>query len=159
MAELLKVKGYLRAKVQLTNPESLTIPVKQMRELPFEVVVHRYSGSVDQLSTVLEEGMAASVSLSTEGLSQYKLDTASDAPTIKLIDDDVSYQLEITLVQGEEVVGGYRGTWNPQNVGQAGRITFHALKFVPLNDKDAKRKMMQVLAGSSYQKDLAPELG
>ena len=152
-------EGYLKAKVQLTNPESLTIPVKQIRELPFEVVVHRYSGSVDQLSTVLEEGMAASVSLSTEGLSQYKLDTASDAPTIKLIDDDVSYQLEITLVQGEEVVGGYRGTWNPQNVGQAGRITFHALKFVPLNDKDAKRKMMQVLAGSSYQKDLAPELG
>lgn len=162
-------EGYLTAKAQLTDPESLRLEMKQIRTLPFHVLVHSYNaytGEVDPFSTFLDKDMAASVALTTEGLSQYELDTLESTPTLRLIDGDVEYQLDITLVQysaaqgnSSQIVGGYRGAWNPKGVSLASQVTFHVLRYVPLPFKEEeKRKMMQVLLDGSYRNRLAPEL-
>jgi hypothetical protein len=160
-------EGYLTARKQLTGTR-LDIPMTKLKKMDYKVVFHRYNsiGKVLEAKDTLEEDMNASLQITTDDYTQYKMypiedDMSDESKTISLVDGDATYTIELILTQEGEYVGGYNGevTLSSVDIANADTIVFHAIKYVPIPyTKDEKLLMMDYLLNGNYKEVLKPKL-
>lgn len=162
-------EGYIPSKKQVLDDDmDIDLDLIRLKKLDYHVVFHRYNsiGKVIENEKELEEDMEVSIQILNENLQQYKLfplegDVSHDIDKIELIEDDVEYDVDIVLMQGEEYAGGYRGKWkvSGEEVADSDMVIFHVLKYVPMPyTKEDKLMMVDFILNGDYEDEVAPEL-
>jgi len=133
------------AKVTKTISSDATytdIIMTPLKTMGFEIVKQRLAGGEMSPPGQLEPGETAVLYLTTDKLQEYDMfrkypfdeDTPADFRKIKLPDDDLTYRLEIILLNKDNrIIGGFRGNWTVDDADIAGksRITFNAIEKIP----------------------------
>jgi hypothetical protein len=136
-----KKEGYLEAETFVqTDSDDRTYylymdPVKEFRNVT--VVKHKYSGGITFPSEGLADGESAIIMLKVKSKDFERSTIYTTNETIKdseealklLSNDDYTYDVEIYIMNDDEILGGYKAEWSPEeeDVDKARRIKFHVL--------------------------------
>ena len=156
--------GYLDTRVQLTG-DKIDIPMKKLKTMKMRVVKHVYQASGATLGGAeeLAQGEKAVVSLDVVNSSMREfVNFNGTTQEISLVEDNANYNIDIVLVKGDDVIGGY----NQDNyaisfgsVSNGNEIVFHVVEYrpTPIADED-KFAMTSYIYGGSYKKTVAPAI-
>ena len=127
--------------VQTDKDRSYTLymtPVKDI--LSYTVVKHSSLNPAAGLNLESDEKAVIMIKTSlgnTFGLYPDK----TNSPIRLLAEEDAEYPLDIYLISGENMIGGYKGTWivNSEELRNAKQIKFHVIEQEPLPADEMKR--------------------
>jgi len=160
-------EGYKEAEAFVTTRDNQEVrlylkPVKIFEK--YSVVKHELVNGVLQAAEGLESGETAFISLKYIDNETVLQATNGAYPALELQEmellagADFPYEVEIYLMDGENIIGGYIGEWTPQwsNLEDAGEIEFHVVEAgVPETDAGAISLMNDI---QTYSEQINPVL-
>lgn len=158
-------QGYISKEAVLTDESSLDISLTKLKTMKVEVVKHTYSKYLDQLSAIpefLNQNEQARILMS---LKEEPYDTAleyepSKQSIIQIADKTYTYNIDASLLYGDELRGGYYFEDIPLNYddfADKDTIILHLLTMSPLPaDKDEMAELMNLARSKRFKEQLKP---
>ena len=159
------VNGILRGKkqgfedtemfIQADEDREYTLYMEPVKELDYYVVKHDFDNPFFE-DRIKDEQASITIKSATDDFEAFGIYPDNENFPIKLPYKDDQYEVTIYLMDNEDIIGGYQGTWNVNlDQLQANTIKFHVLEKQG-NEND---RFLFVSGLSSYSdKVSAPEL-
>lgn len=162
---------YLKSSVSVpTDKTSVDIFMTPLKAMDFEVVKRKFSADTFSPAEYLEPGEKAVIYLSYPNESDYYYyrqypftpEMEEELETIELIEDDVTYDLDIVLISKDnEFIGGYRGNWTVtyNDLISSNAIIFQAMEKIPHpENEDEQAELSLLMENENYTIELKPLL-
>jgi len=161
-----KAENYEEAQLILSTGKDATYemymtPTKTITD--FEVVKHKYNNGLIGEEEPLASDQTASIMITmvNSTFSSYAVYPSDGGPITLLAEKDYTYQLQVYIVQGEDITGGYIADWPVSwyDLAGANKIKIHVLEPDPIpQDEDGKSLFIAGLPSYSAKANKPPEL-
>ena len=141
--------------IQADEDREYTLYMEPVKELDYYVVKHDFDNPFFE-DRIKDEQASITIKSATDDFEAFGIYPDNENFPIKLPYKDDQYEVTIYLMDNEDIIGGYQGTWNVNlDQLQANTIKFHVLEKQG-NEND---RFLFVSGLSSYSdKVSAPEL-
>ncbi len=157
--------GYLKNGAYLTE-DLLSIPLKKLSRLNYEIIKHPYTSQDGVLHTeqklLMDKNDKIMIYLHTIGeeQDQFKEYPCSEC-TINFMDDTAKYDIDIFLERDGKIIGGYSAKEmqiHSQVIGGKHTVVFHIYEFTPYPaSRDEQFKQTEYFSNQAYAAALRPE--
>lgn len=165
-------EGYLSKRQQVLDDEDIDINLVKLKTLGFKVVMNDFNSLNNNIGDdeELNKYFLASIDLqsidepSHQIYKKYPFDDNTGDRTIKLLEQNSEYSIDITLLDDADgvVIGGYRGNFSLRydDLVDAKEIVFHTASYLPKPmARNEEQKVFEFLDENNIYKDrLKPEL-
>lgn len=158
-------EGYLKNGAYLTS-DILSIPLKKLSRLNYEVVKHPYTSQDGILRTEqrlsMDKNDKVMVYMRTAGEEhdQFKEYPCTEC-TIDFVDENAKYDIDIFLERGGKIIGGYSAKElqiPSQEIGGKQTVVFHIYEFTPYPASEEEQiKQAEYFSSQAYVTALRPE--
>jgi len=150
-------QGFLRAEQQVIDEKDISIMMDPLKSFDFSVMKVDSTGYKESLNT----GEKAAIYIKSSGkdhdvFATYPIEEGMEE--IELIENDAKYYLEIFLMKGDDLTGGFKADWDVSynNIIGKDKITFYVYdKGVAKTDED-KLAMVKFLNDNKNNNELIP---
>ncbi|MBR9676630.1 hypothetical protein GOV04_00625 [Candidatus Woesearchaeota archaeon] len=171
--------GYLEGRTQLTSAsDTVQIEMKKLRELDYDVVpIDSRDLTVDD-DFEPDEQVLIHITETNTGYEIYKTYPANTVmtdsdyqslfgslelpqdTTIELLEDNANYELDLLLIEGNNIVGGYKAEWNVKFVDiiDENNMTFYVIRKHPpvLDDIQKQAELFDYIENGNYSLTVKP---
>jgi hypothetical protein len=153
--------GFEKAEmfIQTDAGKAYTLYLTPAREFTYRVVKHPLVDPADELRLKEEEKASISIRAKDTDFESFGIYPSEGSFPIKLLGDkEHAYEVTIYLLDGDDVIGGYKAEWtvSPDDVQGANEIVFHVLDQGLASDEE---RFLFLSALESYSRQVPkPEL-
>lgn len=143
--------------------EIINIPIRELKILDYEVFKHGPDNLLFEFEIPEDQNVIINLKENITGTSSvYSFPKIDDEEKIKLLYDDVTYDLEILLLNQEEnLIGGYKTEWNVtyDELADSNKIKFHVFEKLPHPSNFAEQQQLALsINNNEFNLSLDPTL-
>jgi hypothetical protein len=159
--------GYLKAIESVPISSFMDIYMTPLKYMDFKVVKRRHTVDQFQDAEPLRPSESAVIYITTDNATDYDVylqyppdpESPPELRFLEILMDDITYNLDIALLQGDKVIGGYRGEWvvDYDDTANSREVVFVAMEKIPhpVSD-DQQASLMMDLQNPDYADYLQP---
>ncbi|MDD5086208.1 MAG: hypothetical protein PHV16_00480 [Candidatus Nanoarchaeia archaeon] len=149
-------EGYLKQEKQI-DEKNVLIEMEPLKKFDFQVMKVDESG---QKSLASDETAAIYIKSVKKDYNIFALYPKEEGMKyIELINNNADYSIEIFLMKGNDLIGGYKADWNIEynDINGKNMIIFYAYDFGKAETNDKKIEMVSFLNKNKNNVDLIPK--
>jgi len=158
-----ELPGYIGGRTVVKNP-NVDIELTKLRNMSINIVKWPYFLVDKTLGNTPVEAFNDDVMIFIKAhdmeYDTFGIWTKDEDNYMQMIDDKMTYDVKVMLMQNDQLVGGYQNSnWSVSfnEIAGSNTITFNLIEFRPI-PKELNFEIASYLFGETYKDDLAPEL-